>query len=352
MAEHQRIDCPHRCGKTLGDLTMELLDRYLQAVRFWLPRKRQEDITRELAEDLRSEIEEKEASLGRRLNDAELEQILRRWGAPVTVAVRYLPSQCLIGPLLLPLFWFVIRVVLLWVLVPLFLIVSVSSLMTAAHPWTTALWVVGQYFQSAIFAVGMITLVFGLLERVQPDCLSKKAWNPRDLPAVRPPDRDELSRTKAALELIGCGFFLVWATGCSGLPIVGIDADPSLHVTPAPVWHALHWPILALAASMTGLSACNLVRPWWTRWRAAVRLANHLVALGLVGWLLRASSWVQIEAPALPPGKAAQVDWAINLGLLVAFFWFAAAIVVSIVRHDWPRFRRFTHAKPPENPPR
>ena len=78
---------------------MELLDRYLQAVRFWLPRKRQEDITRELAEDLRSEIEEKEASLGRRLTDAELELILRRWGAPMTVAVRYLPGQYLVGPL-------------------------------------------------------------------------------------------------------------------------------------------------------------------------------------------------------------------------------------------------------------
>ena len=245
-----------------------------------------------------------------------------------------------------------IRVVLLWVLVPLFLIVSVSTLMTAAHPWTAALWVVGQYFQSAVFAVGMITLVFGLLERVQPDCLSKKAWNPRDLPAIRPPDRDELSRTKSALEFIGCGFFLVWATGYSGLPIVGIDADPSLHVTPAPVWRALYWPILALASSMTGLSAINLVRPWWTRWRAAVRLANQVVAMGLACWLLCAKSWVDVEAPALPPGRAAELERAINLGLLVAFVWFVAVIVVSIVRYDWPRLRRLALSKPAANGPR
>ena len=247
---------------------MELLERYLQAVRFWLPRKRQEDITRELAEDIRSEIEEKEAQLGHSLGDPEMEAILRRWGPPMAVALRYLPNQFLIGPLLLPLYWFVLRVVLLWILVPLFLIVSVSSLMTATHPWTTALWVIVQYLHSAVFAFGMTTLVFALLERVQPDCLSKKAWNPRDLPAIRPQGRDELPRTRSALELIGCGFFLVWATGYSGLPITGINADPSLHFISAPVWHTLYWPILALAVSMTCLSACNLVRPWWTRWRA------------------------------------------------------------------------------------
>jgi hypothetical protein len=224
--------------------------------------------------------------------------------------------------------------------------------MTSAHPWTTTLWVVVQYFHSAVFAFGMTTLVFAILERIQPDFLARKTWNPRDLPEVRPPNHDELPRTRSALELIGCGFFLVWATGYSGLPIAGIHADPSLHIISAPVWRTLYWPILALAVSMTCLSAVNLVRPWWTRWRAAVRLTNQVVSVGLAGWLLRASSWVHIEAPALPPGKEAQVDWAINLGLLVAFFWFAAAIVVSIVRHDWPRLRRLAPARPAANAPR
>src|SRR5438309_9276370 len=36
---------------------MELLDRYLQAVRFWLPKAQQEDIIAELSSDLRSQID-------------------------------------------------------------------------------------------------------------------------------------------------------------------------------------------------------------------------------------------------------------------------------------------------------
>ena len=44
----------------------ELIDRYLQAVRFWLPKSRnQDELIAELGEDLRSQVEEKEAEVSR-----------------------------------------------------------------------------------------------------------------------------------------------------------------------------------------------------------------------------------------------------------------------------------------------
>ena len=52
---------------------MDLLERYLQAVKFWLPGKQRHDILAELSEDIRSEIEDKEAALGRPVGSAELE---------------------------------------------------------------------------------------------------------------------------------------------------------------------------------------------------------------------------------------------------------------------------------------
>ena len=50
-------------GKS-GPSTEELLNRYLQAVRFWLPRTQQQDIIAELSSDLHSQIEDKETELG------------------------------------------------------------------------------------------------------------------------------------------------------------------------------------------------------------------------------------------------------------------------------------------------
>ncbi|PYT25011.1 MAG: hypothetical protein DMG57_26720 [Acidobacteria bacterium] len=42
---------------------MALLDRYLQAVKFWLPKAQKQDIIAELSEDIRSQIDEKEIEL-------------------------------------------------------------------------------------------------------------------------------------------------------------------------------------------------------------------------------------------------------------------------------------------------
>jgi hypothetical protein len=52
---------------------MELVDRYLKAVRFWLPKARQENILAELSENIRAQIDEKEAELGRKRNEADTE---------------------------------------------------------------------------------------------------------------------------------------------------------------------------------------------------------------------------------------------------------------------------------------
>src|ERR1700674_3839693 len=97
---------------------MELIDRYLHAVKFWLPRKQRQDIIAELSEDLRSQIEDKERELGRKLNDSEVAAILKQVGPPVFVANHFLPQQYLIGPVLFPIYRFVLKIAALGYLVP------------------------------------------------------------------------------------------------------------------------------------------------------------------------------------------------------------------------------------------
>ena len=45
---------------------MDLIERYLHAVKGHLPLKQQDDVVAELAEDLRSRVDERESELGRR----------------------------------------------------------------------------------------------------------------------------------------------------------------------------------------------------------------------------------------------------------------------------------------------
>ena len=63
---------------------MDLLDLYMNAVAKGLPEAQREDIIRELSEDIRSEMEDKEAELRRPLTEAEQQAILKRRGNPAT----------------------------------------------------------------------------------------------------------------------------------------------------------------------------------------------------------------------------------------------------------------------------
>jgi hypothetical protein len=92
-------------------MIMELLDRYIHAVRFWLPKAQGDDIAAELSEDIRSQIEEREAALARPLNEGEVADILKQHGRPLLVANRFQPQKHLIGPVLFPIYCFVLKVV-------------------------------------------------------------------------------------------------------------------------------------------------------------------------------------------------------------------------------------------------
>ena len=87
---------------------MTVVDRYLTAVRIFLPRSAQRDIIAELSEDIHSRIEDREGTLGRPLTAAEQEAIVADFGHPALLAGRYGRRRCLIGPEIFPFYWLVL----------------------------------------------------------------------------------------------------------------------------------------------------------------------------------------------------------------------------------------------------
>ena len=89
-----------------------LIDRYLQNVRVSLPAARRDDIIRELAEDIRAQIADREEELGRALTDDEQEAVLKHFGHPLVLATRYGPQRHVIGPALFPVYWMTLKIAL------------------------------------------------------------------------------------------------------------------------------------------------------------------------------------------------------------------------------------------------
>ena len=168
-----------------------LLDRYLHAVKFWLPKPQQQDILAELAEDLHSQIEEREAALGRPLEEDDLVAILKKRGSPMKVASAYLSQQRLMNPAMLPLYRLVLKIVLLWVLAPLFVISFAGPLFTSGHPERVLLRFGAEAWRTGFMVVGIVTVVFALLDRYHGKIKGLDNWDPRKLPRV--PVAEEVS---------------------------------------------------------------------------------------------------------------------------------------------------------------
>ena len=293
---------------------MELLKRYLQAVKFWLPRSQQDDIIAELSEDIHSQIEERQAALCRKLNDTDVEQILKQRGRPLLVAEQYLPQKSLVGPVLFPAYWFVLKLALLCYLVPwvgvwIALVVlnpsyRVHHLGIAAIGDAYVLWV------NAITAFAVVTIVFAVLERVK-DQSFLTAWNPRQLPPVRNTHR--ISRFASAVELIFGVFFGVWWLKILWMVTLFDTAGVRLSLSSA--WRDFFWAFVFLALVNTGLSATNLLRPYWTRPRRGMRAAANFIAGTVLVLLSKAHATVTISGAAIPADKAADIARIVTLSM-------------------------------------
>ena len=90
---------------------MELIERYLQAVKFALPQEQRDDIIKELRDNILSQIEEKEAELGHPLSEDEQVELLKKLGSPIHLASRYRKQQHMIGATMFPIYWKVLKAV-------------------------------------------------------------------------------------------------------------------------------------------------------------------------------------------------------------------------------------------------
>jgi hypothetical protein len=311
---------------------MELLDRYVHAIQFWLPKRQRQDIIAELLEDLRSQIEEKETELGRTLNDTEVEATLKRCGSPLEVASRYLPKKYLIGPALFPVYRFVLAVLIAGCVIPRFLIWLGFLIADPAHRSYLHM---ENLWSTVIFFTFFTTLAFAIIENSGAKLQGLHYWNPRKLPPVR--DSNRIPRSGPLFEIALSVIFNVWFVGMFW-PLQSVDFYGA-QITLAPVWKSLFWSFLALAVVNVTLAGVNVVRPYWTPLRATFRLLCDGVGGGLFCWLLKSHALVGISAPSISVTKAAILTSVINLLMARTFPW-AIVATLAILCFDAYRIYR------------
>jgi hypothetical protein len=294
---------------------MELLDRYLQAVRKYLPFRRQDDIIAELRANMESQLEDKEAELGRPLTIGEQEDWLRQMGAPIMVAARYQPQQYLIGPTFFPIYWYVMRLAFLWATI-IYCIVNVVLIAVNQPSATTVLQAVLRLPGVLITTAAWITVVFAAIEfatthfpgKIPPIDGISTAWSPSSLPPLEKhptPGTKPRSYNQAVAEIV-FGFLVTgWLLLIPKNPFLILGPGVViLQVAPfqlANVWMTFFWWIVALNLVQLAWRCFNLWRGTWQQSQRVQHIAFK--AFGLIPIILlitvRDHIYVVLKNPAV-----------------------------------------------------
>jgi hypothetical protein len=321
---------------------MNLLDRYLKSVASFLPTDQRDDILRELDENLRSQMEEREADLGRPLTESEQEAIIKQHGHPLVVASRYRQDQRsvafgrrFVGPVLFPPYAKVLSFNL--GLASAIIIVIFSALFAAGHHVTVQDGLSVLLFQFLI-QFGVITLIFSVMQTQldkYPDRWSAK--NPSGFASskiyrLEPKQAQHVSSLESICVIVASAVGLVWFSAVRRNPyLILFSAASTLSL--GPVWAQIYLPSVTLVLASMLRAVVNLARPDWTRLRDIARVVVDSASLGILLVVVKGGDWIILKDSASASAAAlrgvATVNQCFYYTLLVAS---AVMVVVSLLR--------------------
>jgi hypothetical protein len=286
---------------------MELIQRYVQEVGSYLPRRIQVDVERQLELDLERALQDRRAS-GVHGSEEEAEiALLDELGPPHQLAESYLPQpNVLFGPRLYPAFFRTLAIAFgaLAGLILLGLLIDFGRSGSLIGLGLGLLGSVDDFLKGALVILGLVVVVFAALERTGArPAATRESWDPRTLAPLESLDRvspagqvAQVAFLTLALVLLNLfperiGAFLSVGDESGWVPLLGEGFRSRL-------WLLDLCLILDLALALVVLRA--------RRWRTSLRWLKFGVDALYVGWLAALITG--------PPILEADAEWMIRHG--------------------------------------
>jgi len=318
---------------------MDLVERYLGAVRWNLPTGRADDIIAELTDLIHARIEDREETLGRSLAKGEVSQLLREFGHPLVVAGQYHEQRALIGAEIFPFYWFVLRIWLAVVAVIEAIEFGGRVILGSQSIGQAIAQGAGQAFETLLFQAAFVTLAFAIVERTGWLASYLERWKPEELPELPAPRLPHQRRPRAWEAAFSVAFsiaFLAWWSGSIELSL--IPRDSGVIVRGAPVWAGLYWPIVALVWVSIVQSLVALLRPDWRIARGALMLLSTVGTVWVAAVLHQAGRIVFVTATS-DVAQAMRTQASLDKALEVAVIACAAFAIFHCAVELWKLYR-------------
>ncbi len=317
---------------------MQLLDRYLTAVKFWLPKAQRDDIAAELAANLQAEIDDRAAALGRPLTDDEIAALLKPHGSPLLAASRYHEGdgkvtfgRQLIGPVVFPFYWLALKVTLLLLLIPAVVpALSIDASTNYPREMGHIIYRMGSLALPTLFFVTLAFAAFDLaLHKFHYLENWSRDWDPRKLPSS---DRQlrQIPRFTSLAGIVVQSIVILWLLGHSSIPYLVLTHE-SARLFFAPIWASLYLPILLVSFICLAQHWINLVEPDWYWLPPVTGLLTSILGLLILYRLLGSHALTSFSAFGELPagaGKAPELRQLLTLGLVS--LWYGILVVGAI----------------------
>ena len=324
-----------------------LLERYLLAVKRELGGKTRVDIAAEIESYIYDLLDERYPKADE-VTEKELEVILKEMGAPRKVAAQYSGQRYLIGPRLFSIYILVVKIMLCVVLGALTLSMIIASIVEpAGNVWQSILEYLGSLWSGALSVVGVITLIFAIIER-STECRSideieeLQELKISDLPEL-PENEKEVSRVGVSIEIllgvIGMVFFTyVQKTG--GLLPYWINTNSSQQMIRLFTENFVHFIPFSLA--LTGLEIARnttlLVQGYHSSltnwWDVSLKVAGSVLLVFLISSLplISLDFFQELEGASVLSQYESQANTGLAIVMGLGIFGNIVEIIQRIVR--------------------
>lgn len=276
---------------------MELLQRYVDNVKTYLPGKLREDIGSELYSGLQDEYDEMSDTLGRAPTEVELSALLQRRGHPMEVAAAFRPRKTLVSEALFPLYTQVLKWVFLAVIVGNGA-VAVLSLFQQSEPSfirAAVQWLSGT-LDSALYCFAWVTIGFYLAGESLSYRNTFRKWDPRKLPRIADANQ-RISQFESAVEFAAMLLFVGWLNDISAV-FQSTDTAAINFAFSEEMRALLPWLNIAIGLRIL-LALDKLFVPYWTRAKLMVDGAIN------VFWLLLLAQLFSLQ-------QVFSIEWGVN----------------------------------------
>ncbi|HEX7026487.1 MAG TPA: hypothetical protein VF268_04550 [Gammaproteobacteria bacterium] len=281
---------------------MNWLNRYITAVKNYLPGNMRDDVGQELLSLLQDKIEAAEEGKGRPLTEEEQLALLKQMGHPVKVAAGFHKRQTLIGEESFPFYKQTLKYAWLGVFVVYFILAALS--MTTAPDFKFSREInraLPDMFNAMIYAFAIVTLIFYAGDRVLKRRDFFGNWEPRNLPKTEN-QWVPIPLYETIPAIIFTVIFLAFINAL--VSSVGVDSDSGGNglAFSESVAGLLPYINVTILFSL-GLMVYNLFTPYWTAAKLIGNVAIGIAACAILSILLGLDSIIVIRgsATALAP---------------------------------------------------